>query len=437
MKRFFAMLLCLLCGIVGVSAEEITWMNFCQPQEKAIFEKVIERFEETHPGITVKFISVTQDQFAAKIQAAMAANSLPDVFYVGPESIRKYVDYGKLLDLTKYVENAKGVDLNDLYEKAVNQYRYDGQTVGKGDIWAVPKDLGPFALGYNKTMFEKEGIALPDKDVPYTWDQFTKVCQKLTKDTNGDGKDDQYGTGLNIHWSLIQFVWGNGADFIDPTHTKVTITDPKFEEALQYFADMTLKLHMTPDNEQSQALDTYQRWLKGELGFFPVGPWDLAAFKDLPFEFDLIPWPVHKAGTKSATYIGGVGYGVASNTKHPKEAAEFALYLSADKEANTMMCDLDLQIPNLKSLASRYVKKGRPDNRQEYIDIINDYGRSWPADYTYDSVWYDEFWLGVQDVLDGKITAKAYCEKMQPKMQKLLDRTNKKMQRAMAKNKKK
>ncbi len=436
MKKVIASILCLLAGAF-LSAEEITLMNFAQPQEKEIIDKVIARFEQTHPGTTVKTITVTQDQYDAKFQAAMSANMLPDVFYVGPGAVRKYVDYGKLLKLTDYIKTAKGVDFNDLYEKAVDAYRYDGTTIGKGDIYALPKDFGPFAFAYNKTLFQKYGIPLPDKDTPYTWDEFTKVCQQLTKDTNGDGREDTFGTGLNIHWSFIQFVWGNGADFLDSSHAKVTITDPKFEEALQYFANMSLKLHMTPSNEQAQSMDTYQRWLKGELGFFPAGPWDLAAFKSLPFEFDLIPWPVHQKGMKTATYRGGVGYGVSAASKHPKEAAELALYLSADKEANTMMCDLDLQIPNLKSLASRYTAKGRPANREEYLQIIDDYGRPWPSDFTYDSVWYDEFWIGIQDVLDGKVTAKEYCEKMEPKMQKLLDRSNAKMAASLKKQGKK
>ena len=35
--------------------------------------------------------------------------------------------------------------------------------IGTGDTWALPKDFGPFALEYNRTMFEKEGIILSVK----------------------------------------------------------------------------------------------------------------------------------------------------------------------------------------------------------------------------------------------------------------------------------
>ena len=431
MKRLCA-IIATLCVGAAVWAQEITWMNYAQPQEKAIMEKVIEKFEKAHPGVKIKFISVTMDQFGPKIQAALAANNLPDVFYVSPEAIRTYVDNKKLLSLTPYVEGAKksGMNVNDIYENALNKYRYDGKKVGTGDLWALPKDLGPFAFGYNKDLFKKAGIPLPDKDKPYTFAEFTDVCKKLTKDVNGDGKMDQWGTGLNVRWSFIQFAWANGGDFLDASKTKVDIANPKFYEALQYWADHTLKDGITPTMGEAQSMDTYQRWLKGEIAFFPVAPWDLAAFKNLSFEYDVIPWPVGKAGMKSATWVGSVGYGVAANTKHPELAAEFALYLSADKEAMEMMTDMDLQIPNLKSLAPRYVNKpGYPANRQEYIDIINDYGRSWPAEFTYNAVWFDEFWINIQTVLDGKVTAKEYCEKMQPKMQKLLDRANSRMKK--------
>lgn len=427
MKRTLLSLLAAAVMAGSVVAEEITVMNFAQPQEKEILDKVVKRFEETHPGTTVNFIAVAGNEYSAKIQAALSANKLPDVFYMGPEAVRQYVDNKKVLDLAPYVKSAKGADFNDLYSKAVDAYRYDGKTLGAGDaIWALPKDFGPFAFAYNKTLFKKYGIPLPSTDKPYTWDEFMDVCTKLTR-------DGTFGTGLNVNWAFIQFVWGNGTDFIDATGTKVNVADPKFIEALQFWADMTLGNSkykpVTPSAEQAASLDTYQRWLKGELGFFPAGPWDLAAFntpgvlKD-GFEYDLIPWPVHTAANKTATYRGGVGWAVAANTKNPKAAAELALFLSADKEANKMYCDMDLQIPNLKSLAKDYTSKpGFPANRKEFLNIIETTGRSWPFEGTYTRVWYDIFFRDVQLVLDGKETAASYCKRMKPVMQKELDKS--------------
>lgn len=129
----------------GASTGTISLMNFAQPAEKAILDKVIKHYEDTHPGVKVDMMTVTQDEYGPKLQALLAANKLPDVFYMGPESVRQYVDNKKVLALDDYVYNAAGADVTDLYEAALNDYRYDGKILGQGKLYALPKDFGPAA----------------------------------------------------------------------------------------------------------------------------------------------------------------------------------------------------------------------------------------------------------------------------------------------------
>jgi multiple sugar transport system substrate-binding protein len=401
---------------------ELTFMFRGQPKELEAYKATVKKYEESHQNVKVTVVSVAPDQYDTKLKAAIAGHKIPDVFFYNPAQVKAYVNSGILLDITKYVEGSKDVKLSDMWEKGVNKYRYDGKNLGEGAIYGLPKDISGFALGYNKTMFEKAGIPLPDKDKPYSLDEFINVAKQLTKDTNSDGKIDQYGTGFNVQWSLQPIVWSNGADFIDETHTKVTIDDPKFVEALQWFADQQNKYKVTPSISESQTLDTYQRWMKGQLAFFPVGPWDMATYATLPFDYDLIPWPVGSTG-KTAAWIGSLGIGVASTTKNQKAAAELATYLSADQEGQQALVDAQIQLPNSVKVAQEWAANTstKPANKQEFLDIINKNGRSFPGEYTYTSEWYDEFFKNIQPVLDGKKTAAEYVKEEQPKMQKLLD----------------
>lgn len=407
---------------------ELTWMCYGQPQETKVFDQVIKKFEAKYPNVKVKIVSTTADQYGQKIQASMASKKLPDVLYMNPGDVKAWVNSGNILNMTPYLkkaEEAKILDLSDIWPKGLAKYKYDGEKIGQGDQYALPKDIGPFGFGYNKDMFIKAGIPLPDKNKPYTWDEWIDVCKKLTKDTNGDGKMDQWGTGLNVNWTLQSFVWSNGADFLDESKTKVTVDDPKFAEALQFFADQTLKNKITPSAQEGQTLDTYQRWLKGQLAFFAVAPWDIAAFKDLPFKYDIIPYPASPATGKSATWLGSVGFAVGANTKHPQEAVNLAIFLSTDKDANKMVSDMQIQVPNLMSMAkNEYVNNAniQPENKQEFLNIIENTGRSMPAEYTYNAEWINKFFEGIQPVLDGKKTAADYCKEVQPKMQELLDK---------------
>jgi len=408
---------------------KITWLGFAQPHEKEIYTKLVKKFMEKYPNITVDYVATAPGQeYNIKIQAAIASGKMPDVFYLPPENLRLWVDAGRLMKITKYVKASKEIDLNNVWPQAITRYMYDGKMVGKGDIYALPKDVGPFAFGYNKTMFEKEKIPLPDPKKPYTWNQFIEVCKKLTKDKNGDGKLDQWGTSLDYNWTLVMFIWSNGADFIDSTKTKVTITDPKFIEAVQFFADMQNKYKITPTAVQGQSISGYQRWLNGELGFFPVGPWDVPVYNKLKFEYDLIPPPVSPRTNKPATWLGSLGFAVAYNTKYPQQAVDLAAFLSVDREGQRMAYQSGLQIPNLIDMAKgEYLQsKDKPNNKMEFIKVAEDYGRRWTFEYTYDREWYDTFMSGLTPVLEGKKTAKQYCTEVKDKIQKLLDKANKK-----------
>jgi len=414
--------------------KELTFMFRGGTDEQKAYKKAVDKYEADHPGVTVKIITTSADQYATKLKAAITGRSVPDVFYFDPGDLRAYANGGVLLDMTKYVENNKNIDINKIWKHGVDIYRYDGKQVGQGSIYGLPKDLGPFALGYNKTMFEKAGLPLPDKDKPYTWDEFIKVNQELTKDTNGDGKIDQFGTGFNVNWALQAFVWSNGADWIDSTRTKVTIDDPKFAEALQYFADMQNKYKITPSIAEAQTLDTYQRWMKGELAFFPVGPWDMSTYEKLPFEYDLIPYPAGSTG-KTATWIGSLGIGVSSKTKYPQESADLVMYLKGSQDAMKMLVDAKVQIPNLTDMAKTWAADAsiKPANKEEFLQIVDDYGRTLPGSLTYNAEWYNLFFTDIQPVLDGKKTAADYVKEEQPKMQKLLDKAIEQEQKSMNK----
>ena len=43
----------------------------------------------------------------------------------------------------------------------------------------------------NKTLLTQEGIEVPEED--WTWNDLYRICQKVTKDSNGDGIIDQFG----------------------------------------------------------------------------------------------------------------------------------------------------------------------------------------------------------------------------------------------------
>lgn len=404
--------------------KEITFMFRGGPDEKTAYTAAIKKFEDSHEGVKVKIINTDADQYATKLSAAVSGGNVPDVFYLDSGSIANYVDNGIIKDITEEVENAD-FDLDSIWKFGVDIYRYDGKTPGKGALYGLPKDIGPFALGYNKDMFEEVGIPLPDKDKAYTWEEFLKISQELTKDTNGDGEVDQWASGFNATWTLQSFAYSNGASFLNDAGDTVTVDTPEFASSLQFLADLTNKYNTTPNASQAETLDTYQRWMNGELAFFPVGPWDMSTYAKLDFEYDLMPWPSGTTG-KSVAYVGSLGLVVSETTKYPDLATELAIYLSADENAQQTLLDAKVQIPNLIDMAEEWASDTEtvPNNKKEFLDIVRDYGVPYPTFATYNSQWLDEFWSNITPVMQGKQTAADFVKEIQPKMQKLLDEAN-------------
>lgn len=193
--------------------KKLTFMFRGGEDEKKAYEEVVATYEEA-TGVEVDIIVTTADEYSTKLKAAITGRQVPDVFYIAPGEVQGFANSGVVMDITEHVEKSEIVDFNNIWQYGVDSYRYDGSVQGQGAIYAMPKDVGPFAMGYNKTMFEEAGIPIPDPDEPYTFEEWLDVAKKLTKDTDGDGELDQWGTGLNINWSLQAFVWSNGGDWL-------------------------------------------------------------------------------------------------------------------------------------------------------------------------------------------------------------------------------
>ena len=420
------------------SDADLTVFIYAQDHEKAVYQSLIDKFTES-TGASVTFEVTTADEYGQKILAYKAADDMPDIFYVGPDGLASNVDDGYVLPLDNYVSEET---IADLWPAITSAYRYDGKEAGTGPLYCLPKDLSTFAFAYNKTIFDECGVAYPDPEKPYTWDEFVEVCQQLTIDKDGDGEVDQWGVSNALQWALDAFIYTNGGHFLNDDYTQVTITDKEFVDAFQFFADLTCKYSVTPTVEQDTALGGYQRWLDGQIGFYACGTWDVGAFMDkntFPYEWGLCAWPVGSTGI-SMTRNGSVGFAISADTPYPEAAAALITLFSTDLEGQRVLSGettgASLQIPNTMSYAKGDFKDRVADGTIPYgdnVEVIFNYiegtdkyeGLFVETTYTYNADWWSEFLSGGYEyVLTGDKTAAEYCAEVQPAMQAALDNAN-------------
>jgi len=398
---------------------KITFMGWGSPQEVSVFKDLIKQYEKKYPGVKVDYISVPAADFPTKLQTMIASKKVPDVFYLTPENVMPYAKSGIIADLSDYVSDNEIFDEKNVWPNAINMYRYDGTDPGKGSIYGLPKDIGPFALAYNKDLFAKAGVTPPAAGTPWTWDEFVAAAKKLT---SGSGNDKVYGSAP---YSLESAVWSNGADWLNADHTKVTVTDQKFIEALQWVADLGLKEGVVPSSEEESSLGSFQRFLDGKIGMMGIGPWSQGQFWDeAKFDWDIMPWPVSPTTHTQATWYGGIGFAVGKNSKNLKDAENLAAFLAFNEDAQKTNMEKGQAIPNLIDMAKGdYLKMDKaPANKEEFLRIVEDYGRRATQTYTYNSEWFTLFNTDVASVMLGEKSAADYVKQVQPEMQELLDK---------------
>jgi len=470
MKRVFGLLLvfvtCFLFSGCGKGNDKLTIFVWGQAHERAIYERIIEKFTE-ETGIKVDAQLVNQDGYAETLSAALGTPNAPDIFYANPANIGPYANNGVILDLKPYLEaerEAGGFDYMDFLDGVLDFYKYDTEKKkrGEGDaIWAIPKDISSYPLAYNKVIIDKAvangrweaetkkgdwadregGMPLPWEEDPrtgeqivYTWEEFTNACRATKFEEDGI---EYFGTALIDNWAMHSWIWAAGGDWLNEDRTEVTVNTPEFIEGFTEFIELMDYRGISQTREQMGVKPHYDRWMAGQVAFFNVGVWDVAAFetvsKDI-LDYGLMPTPRkdNSEGSNWYTYIGTLGYAVSAYSKFPEEAVKLALYMSLSDESYMRMTKAQtIQLPNSKKKLEEYINDDSipPVNKQIFLDVIQKgHGKLHPTAIAYTSLWYDVFinelnrvWKKTDADESGEMSPAEYCAYIQPKMQEQLN----------------
>lgn len=403
----------------------ITFAGWGSLAEKQNFTKMIDKFEETHPGVKVNYQHYpgSQDDYMVKLVSNVAANKMPDVFYIPTDEFVEWAAAGRILDISDYLAKSENYEEGKIWEKSINMYHYNKETgaVGEdGGLYGLPKDLGPWAMVYNKTLFEQKGVPLPDPNKPYTLDEFIDVAKKLT---SGTGVDKVYGTA---NYTLESAVWSNGANYLSEDKKTVTVNTPEFAEALQWVADLALVHGVSPTTAESATSGWFERWCNGKVGMAWMGPWDQATFWEaVSFEWDLMPTPVNAKTGKAVSWLGSAALCVSATSKEAEIAYELTEFLCMDEEAQKINYESGQAVPNIIEMAENdYLAMDKmPANKQVFLDILKDpeKGQFQYTYYTKNSSWYDYLNSELNKVYSGSMSATEFCKKIQPELQERLD----------------
>jgi multiple sugar transport system substrate-binding protein len=260
-------------GGIATSAApvQITYMEWGDPAELDVWKAIVADFEAANPNIKVNVEVSDWDSYWTKLKTLLAAKTPPDVFAMDAPLYLDYQGRDSLLNLQPYIDKNPGM-LDGLFPNTLTAYQSpDG-------YFGLPRDFQTIVVFYNKDMFDKAGVAYPKPD--WTYDDLRATAKLLTKDTNGDGKIDQFGYVIDpwdFEPGMSEIIWAYGGDLVSADHTKTMLGDPNARKAFQFLHDMMFIDKSIPDPNTSTQYGG-DLFLSGNAAMIAMGHWSVPSY---------------------------------------------------------------------------------------------------------------------------------------------------------------
>ncbi|MEP7331002.1 MAG: sugar ABC transporter substrate-binding protein [Terracoccus sp.] len=344
-------------------------------------DQVVAKWNAANPDIQV-MVKSTPAGNAGTYQNmfnSLKAGTAPDLGQVEYDTLSSF----RLQNGLKDISTCPGVS-----EAKANfvDWSWSQAQIGGPGVYAVPQDTGPMALYYRKDIFEANKIA-----VPTTWDEYAKAAATLKAKgiyiTHFPQQDANWFDGL---------LWQAGAKIFDTSgdQVKVSLTDPKAKQVADYWQKL-IDDKLVATNLQGFSPDLYKAWNDGKVATWISAAWGYSTIRDnaksTSGKWAVAPMPQWTAGEKAAGNWGGSTTAVMATSKHPAEAAKFALWLNSDLTALGLANEKGGLYPaNKAGLELPALTKGVPFyGDQKVFDVFKEASGNVDANFTWGPIMTD------------------------------------------------
>ena len=396
-------------------------------------EKEIE--EDTGVRYKIDYVGKEKDDYYTKLLTDVGRGNVPDVFYLRPNEMLWYQDV--ITDLQDFANTQDFANLNGIYQKALDMYRFNPETREIGNpqdhLYAFPKDLSTQQLGYNRTLVEKyqsvfETLKLPLPwdmgDTPYTWTEYKAIVEGIANKIAADGEKKQFASDVPsievlahsyaVHAGKSDFSLINLPDGKREEGVVTSITEGPVADAIKYQAELV-------DAGANYKAGTYENFTSGWVCFYGLtASWEVKEYNTMigDGKWGVMPWPVVAKGEKWNGLITSAGYVVSKQCASMEKgdiAKRIAISFLSDATQEKFVKDEKITLPLRSSVQEDYKNPENdgiysPDSRGIFLDVISGDHGFLPATYsTYNSAWLEELSKALEVMwLKGKGYALSY-----------------------------
>ena len=294
----------------------LTWQMWGDEKDAALWKSLADLVTEEYPNITVTAQISGWTDYWTRLPVLASSGQIGDL--VAMQSMRMPSFYSILEPLDAHFAS-DGFDVSAFETSIIAGLGHDGAQ------YALPYDVGPWMVYYNRDRFAEAGVAEPALD--WTFDDFKAAAQKLTEGEN-------YGYAVQA----FDFVAGPvalGAEYFNDAN-QFDVTNPGYVDAVGKFVDLVAVDKTSPVFASGAgAITGSGRFAAGTAAMYIDGPWVLQQTKD-SVDFNIGVAPLPRGEGESRFITAGSGWGISATSAHKEEAYKALQVLTGPKAAEIL-----------------------------------------------------------------------------------------------------
>lgn len=179
-----------------------------EPKEFELLSKLAKQFSDSHEGVSIQLENVNGKDAYDKWKKASQLGEAPDLMLLDNNWVEEFAALGFLQQVDEFFTNDQQ---NTRIATLMNQAKWNG------NIWAIPKDVDPYILAWNKTTAAQSNL----DHAPETTDELLAWNKSLLNPDEGKygvyiDPSDTYGclaliSSLTGGWMRTDKIWENEA----------------------------------------------------------------------------------------------------------------------------------------------------------------------------------------------------------------------------------
>jgi multiple sugar transport system substrate-binding protein len=301
----------------------------------AIYDKAVELFEQQYAdkGYRMKLrTGMMYKDYSEWFAQQVLKGKEPDLFLIIEEDFTTFAAIGLLEKLDSYIKNSDLLE-DSFFSNALEAGQYQGSQ------YALPIGIVPSFLIYNVDLLNSLGLEI-DLD-NWTWDQFYRLCSKITGDLDSDGTLDRFAVeGYDWH----QAFYTNDNVLFNEKSSQVGFNSLYMAQMIEFLKKMhSLNQGMVVREGMFEMGKVgFKTFNFSEFRVYGSYPYRILRYDD--FDWKAIPFP-HGPHGSSKSKLYTVQLGMSSRSRHKDVAFEFLRLISSDKEFQYMIWDNSNMLP--------------------------------------------------------------------------------------------